>query len=97
MGLHRTGILTPEASDDGVIERAKVLQSLYTWDKILCTMRGSVTWLPSCDSNIYSEISVAVEHQAPYSQRLRLAVIQDDIYRMAHEGTCRRRRSDKKA
>lgn len=96
MGLHHTGILPSESSDNGVIERAKVLRSLYTWDKSLCTTRGSVAWLPSYDSNINSEISVALEHQAPYADRLRLAVIQDEIYRISHEGTGRRKRFSRK-
>lgn len=96
MGLHHTGIISSESSNDGVIERAKVLRSLYTWDKSLCTTRGSVAWLPSYDSNINTEISVALEHQAPYADRLRLAVIQDEIYRMSHEGTGRRKRFSRK-
>jgi hypothetical protein len=96
MGLHHTGILPSDPNNDGVIERAKVFRSLYTWDKSLCTTRGSVAWLPSYDSNINSEISVAVEHQAPYAERLRLAVIQDEIYRMSNEGTGRRQRSSRK-
>jgi hypothetical protein len=84
MGLHHAQLFPHEASTDEALERAKVVQSLYSQDKSLCTTRGSVSWLPSYDCNIASQLSGAVERQAPYSDRCQLAMIQDDIYRLTH-------------
>lgn len=74
------------------LEREKVVQSLYVRDKSLCTTRGSVSWLPTHDCNIAPQLSAAIERQVPYSGRLQLAMVQDDIYRLTHTAsfrTCR--------
>ncbi|KAH8813017.1 hypothetical protein F5884DRAFT_320679 [Xylogone sp. PMI_703] len=92
MGLHYAPILPHNASTDDELERAKVVQSLYSRDKSLCTTRGSLSWLPSYDCNIIPQLRTAVKNEQPYSDRLSLAIIQEDIYRLTH-ATSRRKPS----
>lgn len=82
MGVHHVHISPPDTSADERLERAKVLRSLYSRDKSLCTVRGSVCWLPSDDCNITSQLNASVEQQISFSARLRLSLIQDDIHRL---------------
>ncbi|KAJ4304887.1 hypothetical protein N0V90_000415 [Kalmusia sp. IMI 367209] len=95
MGLHQTELFPHENSPYEVLERAKVIQSLYTRDKSLCTTRGSVSWLPTHDCNIAPQLNAAIECQVPYSDKLQLAMIQDDIYRFTHTASSRTGRSSK--
>lgn len=95
MGLHQTQLFPHETSSYEILERAKVIQSLYVRDKSLCTTRGSVSWLPTHDSNIVPQLSAAIERQVPYSDTLKLAMIQDDIYRLTHTASFRTSRPSK--
>jgi hypothetical protein len=90
MGLHHVQISPADTSAEEKLECAKVLRSLYAQDKSLCITRGTVSWLPSHDCNIASQLKAAVERQVPYSDRIALSMIQDDIYRLTH-ATYRRR------
>ncbi|RAL00114.1 uncharacterized protein BO80DRAFT_476551 [Aspergillus ibericus CBS 121593] len=67
-------------------ERAKVLRALYVRDRSLCTLRGSVLWLPSDDSNIVSQLRAIPDHDK-YSHRLHLSLIQEDIYQLTRAGS----------
>ncbi|CAO2648115.1 Nn.00g090370.m01.CDS01 [Neocucurbitaria sp. VM-36] len=89
MGLHHAQLFPHETSTYENIERAKVVQSLYVRDKSLCTTRGSVSWLPTHDCNIGSQLSTAIELQAPYHDILQRAMIQDEIYRLTHAASFR--------
>lgn len=89
MGLHQTQLFPHKTSAYDTLERAKVVQSLYVRDKSLCTTRGSVSWMPTHDCNIAPQLSSVVERQVPYSERLHLAKIQDDIYRLTHTASFR--------
>ncbi|KAL8727919.1 MAG: hypothetical protein Q9181_005532 [Wetmoreana brouardii] len=90
MGLHHAQFLAHEAMADEASERAMVLRSLYSRDKSLCTTRGCVSWLPSDDCNIVSQLGAAAERQAPFSDRFRLAIVQDDIHRLTSaDSRCR--------
>nr|AWS21675.1 C6 transcription factor [Talaromyces stipitatus] len=83
MGLHKSGLLPSDSSlNDDAVERAKVLQSLYIRDKSLCITRGSVSWLPSYDCDITTQLKAVAERQASISSHIRLAMIQDEIYHM---------------
>ncbi|EED15852.1 conserved hypothetical protein [Talaromyces stipitatus ATCC 10500] len=94
MGLHKSGILSSGTSpNDDAAERAKVLQSLYIRDKSLCITRGSVSWLPSYDCNITTQLKLVVERQASFSSRIRLAMIQDELYHMTCAASGSRRDS----
>ncbi|KAL8974401.1 MAG: hypothetical protein Q9197_001370 [Variospora fuerteventurae] len=90
MGLHRLHHLHSEAVTDETLERAKVLRSLYSRDKSLCTTRGCVSWLPSDGRNIASQLGAAVGPQAPFLERFRLATIQEDIHRLTNADSHRR-------
>lgn len=90
MGLHHLHHLHSEAVTDETLERAKVLRSLYSRDKSLCTTRGCVSWLPSDGRNIASQLGAAVGPQAPFLERFRLATIQEDIHRLANAKSHRR-------
>ncbi|KAE8353423.1 hypothetical protein BDV28DRAFT_148082 [Aspergillus coremiiformis] len=92
MGLQHADMLPPDGSSHEAVERAKVLKALYIRDKSLCTTRGSVSWLPVCDSNITCRMRAAVEQHVPYADRLQLAIVQDEIYRVTHGGPSRPRR-----
>ena len=89
MGLHHTQLFPHETSSHEMLERAKVARSLYVRDKSLCTTRGSVSWLPTHDCNITSQLSAAVERQLPYSNALQMAMIQDEIYRLTNTASFR--------
>lgn len=93
MGLHHVQICPVDTSTEDSLERAKVLRSLYAQDRSLCITSGAVSWLPSHDCRIESQLKAAVERQAPYAERLQLSVIQDKVYRMTH--VMGRRRSSK--
>ncbi|KIM97015.1 hypothetical protein OIDMADRAFT_44459 [Oidiodendron maius Zn] len=84
MGLQHAQLLPDETDDVETLERAKVLRSLYTRDKSLFVTRGSISWLPSYDSNISFQLDAAVERRAPYFDRFRLAMLQDNIYCLTH-------------
>ncbi|KAL8898825.1 MAG: hypothetical protein Q9192_001888, partial [Flavoplaca navasiana] len=84
MGLHHVQHLHNHAVPDETLERAKVLRSLYSRDKSLCTTRGCISWLPSDDCDIASQLGVAVAPQASFSDRLQLATIQEDIHRLTN-------------
>ncbi|KAI4290035.1 MAG: hypothetical protein L6R35_000702 [Caloplaca aegaea] len=90
MGLHHLHHLHGEAVTDETLERAKVLRSLYSRDKSLCTTRGCVSWLPSDGCNIASQLGAAVGPQAPFPERFRLAAIQEDIHRLTNADLRRR-------
>ncbi|PWY67985.1 hypothetical protein BO94DRAFT_503581 [Aspergillus sclerotioniger CBS 115572] len=78
---------SPVAPDGDVqIERAKVLRALYVRDRSLCALRGSVLWLPIDDSNIAAHLRVSLDHDK-YSDRLHLALIQEDIYQLCQWST----------
>ncbi|KAK6595728.1 hypothetical protein H4I96_10047 [Botrytis cinerea] len=89
MGLHQTQIFPDENNTYETLERAKVVQSLYVRDKSLCTTRGAVSWLPTHDCNIAPQLSAAIERQVPYSDKIQLAMIQDDVYRLTHTASFR--------
>jgi len=91
MGIHHVRLSLGEASAEEKLERAKVLRSLYVQDKSLCITSGTVSWLPTHDCKLASQLRAAVERQAPYSDRIRLALIQDDVYKLTH--ATRRRKS----
>ena len=92
MGLHQTQLFPHQNSTNEVLERAKVLQSLYVRDKSLCTTRGSVSWLPTHDCGIAHQFSAAMERtpeRVPWSGALQLAMIQDQVYNLVHTATSR--------
>lgn len=95
MGLHHVHHLPNDAIEDETLERAKVLRSLYSRDKSLCTTRGCVSWLPSDDCNIAFQLGAAVERQAPFLDRFRLAIIQEDIHRLTNSDSRRPSSSSK--
>ncbi|PVH95100.1 hypothetical protein DM02DRAFT_538079 [Periconia macrospinosa] len=97
MGLHHVQMSPPDTSTAEKQERAKVLRSLYVQDKSLCITSGAVSWLPTHDCKIASQLRAAVERQAPYSDRIRLSMIQDDVYRLMHTTSCRRSSSISKS
>lgn len=68
---------------------AKVVQALYVRDKSLCTIRGSVSWMPTHDCNIAPQLNAAIDHQVLYSDIIQLAMIQDDVYRLTHTASVR--------
>ena len=84
MGLHHVQHLHNHVVPDEALERAKVLRSLYSRDKSLCTTRGCISWLPSDDCDIASQLGAAVAPQASFSDRLQLAIIQEDIHRLTN-------------
>lgn len=88
MRLHQTPLFPSDTSSTEEIERAKVLRSLYVRDKIFCTTRGAISWLPSHDCNIVPQLAAGIEKHVHYSSRLQLAVMQDEIYSMqrVHSG-----------
>jgi hypothetical protein len=92
MGLHHVQMSPADTSAEEKLERAKVLRSLYAQDKSLCIISGTVSWLPTHDCKIVSQLRAAVERQALYSHRIRLSIIQDDVYRLTH-ATSRRKSS----
>ncbi|KAA8650839.1 hypothetical protein EYZ11_003805 [Aspergillus tanneri] len=69
--------------DENSHETTKVLQALYARDRSLCIARGSLCWLPREDFNLTGQMA-AMSRESLYAQQLRLAVIQDEIYRVAH-------------
>ena len=92
MGLHQAQLFPDPNSTSEVLERAKVLQSLYVRDKSLCTTRGSVSWLPTHDSGISHQFSTAMERtpeRVAYSAALQLAMIQDQVYNLVHSAASR--------
>ena len=95
MGLHHTRLLPRETSAYEQLESAKVLQSLYVRDQSLCMTRGSVSWLPTHDSNIGPQLSAAIELQVPYHDTLQLAMIKDDISRLTHAASFRTSKTSK--
>ncbi|CAI6237543.1 unnamed protein product [Periconia digitata] len=92
MGLHHVQMSPADTNAEENTERAKVFQSLYVQDRSLCITQGAVSWLPTHDSNIASQLRAAVGRQTPYSDRIRLSMIQDDLYRWTH-ATSRRKSS----
>lgn len=96
MGLDKAELLPSDGSADDAVERAKVLRSLYVRDKSLCITRGSVLWLTSYDCNITTQLKVTVERQVPYSSRIQLAMIQDELYHMTEAPSEFRRASASK-
>ncbi|PWY79188.1 hypothetical protein BO70DRAFT_429989 [Aspergillus heteromorphus CBS 117.55] len=88
MHMHASPLLLNNGSDVQV-ERAKVLRALYVRDRMLCLTRGSVSWLPSEDSNITAQLRLTVDHDELYTDRLRLALIQEDVYHLSHGGSAR--------
>jgi hypothetical protein len=84
MGLHHVQICPADTGAEDKLERAKVLRSLYVQDRNLCITSGAVSWLPSHDCKIASQLKAAVERQAPYADCLQLSIIQDDVYRLTH-------------
>jgi len=95
MGLHHTQLFPHDTSPYEELERSKVVQSLYVRDKSLCTTRGSVSWLPTHDCNIGSQLSAAIERQALYHDTLQLAMIQDEVYRLTHTTSLQTSRTSK--
>jgi hypothetical protein len=95
MGLHQRQLFPHKTSSYETLERAKVVHSLYVRDKSLCITRGSVSWLPNPHCNIIPQLSAAVKCQAPYSNILQLAMIQEEIYRLMHSVSSRTRRPNK--
>ncbi|KAI9648865.1 hypothetical protein NHQ30_003506 [Ciborinia camelliae] len=94
MGIHHAQLFSHDTSTDETLERAKVLRSLYSRDKSLCMTRGSVSWLPSYDCEIVSQLNAGMERDAPYPARCQLAIVQEEVYRFTH-GISRSRRSSK--
>ncbi|KAM3067378.1 hypothetical protein ACMFMG_005266 [Clarireedia jacksonii] len=84
MALHHAQLFPPHNSSNETLERAKVLRSLYSRDKSLCMTRGSVSWLPSYDCEIIDQLTADIELQAPYLNQCQLAMIQEEVYRFAH-------------
>ncbi|GKZ32935.1 hypothetical protein AbraIFM66950_002633 [Aspergillus brasiliensis] len=81
MGLHCSEAL--DQSDIEQVERAKVLRALYVRDRSLYTLRGSVLWMPCDDYDITAQLRATVYHLGKHSNRLHLALVQDEIYRLA--------------
>ncbi|KAL8725155.1 MAG: hypothetical protein Q9166_007530 [cf. Caloplaca sp. 2 TL-2023] len=96
MGLHHAHHLPNDTSAVETLERAKVLRSLYTRDKSMCTTRGCIPWLLSDDCNIASQLGAAVERPAPFSDHFQLAIVQDDVYRLTNANSRRRPHSNSK-
>lgn len=90
MGLHHLRHLHSDAVTDETLERTKVLRSLYSRDKSLCITRGCVSWLQSDDCNIASHLRAAVGPEAPFLDRLQLAIIQEDVHRLINADSRRR-------
>ncbi|KAL8791880.1 MAG: hypothetical protein Q9195_005542 [Heterodermia aff. obscurata] len=97
MGLPHAQLVPDDASADETLEQAKVLRSLYTRDKSLCTTRGCISWLPSDDCNFASQLAAAEKSHAPFLDRLQLAAIQDDIHRLNSTDSRRRPSSSAKS
>ena len=96
MGLQHAHLLPHDMSVDEALERTKVLRSLYARDKSLCATRGCVSWLPSDDCSIASQLGTTMEDEAPFADRFRLAVIQDELYRLTNADSRRRSSSTSK-
>ena len=89
MGLQHAHDLPDNIGKYETLERAKVLRSLYTRDKSLCTTRGCIPWLSRDDCDT-AQLDAAVERPAPSLDRLELAKIQDDVYRIVNaDAGCR--------
>jgi hypothetical protein len=82
-------MLWTDPSAEEQLERSKVLSSLYAHDKSLCITNGSVSWLPTNDGKLAVQLRAAIDRRDPYSGRIQLAMIQDQIYRLTN-ATCRR-------
>ncbi|PYH89201.1 hypothetical protein BO71DRAFT_337220 [Aspergillus ellipticus CBS 707.79] len=83
MDLHHSPLL-PNEGGDMQIEQAKVLRALYVRDRMMCLMRGSVSWLPSDDSNIATRLRATISYHSQYADRIGLALIQEDVNRLSH-------------
>ncbi|OJJ68008.1 hypothetical protein ASPBRDRAFT_58582 [Aspergillus brasiliensis CBS 101740] len=80
MGLHCSEAL--DQSDIEQVERAKVLRALYVRDRSLYTLRGSVLWMPCDDYDITAQLRATVDQSGKHSNRLHLALVQDEIHRL---------------
>lgn len=84
MGLHRIQSFPHETSTYDTIERAKVIQALYVRDKSLCTTRGTVSWLPTHDCSVVHRLSMPGIERLSHLGSFQLAIIQDQVYSLAH-------------
>ncbi|KAI4222482.1 MAG: hypothetical protein L6R40_008582 [Gallowayella cf. fulva] len=84
MGLQHVHHLPDSTGANETLERAKVLRALYTRDKSLCITRGCIPWLSRDDCDVASQLGPVMERPAPSSDRLKLAIVQDDVYRLAN-------------
>jgi hypothetical protein len=81
IGLHQTQAASSQVSPEESEERFKVLRSLYLLDKNCAISRGSICWLPSYDC----DVSFLPCHADPmYAARIKLATLQEEIYRLFH-------------
>lgn len=95
MGLHQTQAAPEGISDEETPERFKVFRALYVRDKSCAISRGSVCWLPSYDCSLVSQLGKGGDDESEYADRIRLAMAQDEIYRLAHSAESQRQLSDK--
>lgn len=95
MGLHQTQTAPEGVSGEEEAERAKVFRALYPRDKSICISRGSISWLPGYDCNIAPQLGASADQQSGYADRIRLAMLQDEIYRLSHSAESQRRSSSK--
>ncbi|KAL4899369.1 hypothetical protein BDW74DRAFT_183767 [Aspergillus multicolor] len=80
IGRRQTHPIPHDDNDIETVEREMARRSLYIRDRSLCITRGTASWLPSHDCDFIRRLSIDVERERPYHMRVRLAMIQDEVY-----------------
>lgn len=84
MGLHQVHSVAESVGAEETRERFKVSRSLFLRDKSSSISRGSICWLPSFDCSLSSEFSEVGLARSKSTAWIRLAGLEDDIYRSLH-------------
>ena len=95
MGLHQTHAASDGVSPEEAQGRFKVFRSLYLRDKNLSISRGSLSWLPSFDCSLSSELGQIASTDSNGDARIQLAGLKEDIYRLFHSAESQRQSSAK--
>lgn len=84
MGLHQARSAPAGVSSEEAQERVKVFRSLYLRDKSFSILRGSISWLPSFDCSLSSELGERGPAESKFAIRIQLARLEDESYRLFH-------------
>ncbi|RDW72756.1 fungal specific transcription factor domain-containing protein [Aspergillus mulundensis] len=80
MSMRQRHLPSHDDNDIETVELEKARRSLYIRDRGLCITRGTVSWLPPHACDFIKRLSVEVDPEKPYHIRVRLAMIQDEVY-----------------